>query len=170
MLNCALCFWTASKPLRRKHRLSWSGNQPHSPPMLPVCVFLRGMQRKHISSLTFIYLSPSVSHPLSTRRESCFVDRGHLSVNGSDVMRLVRLDRPHFTNRPKGQCISIASIQTWHSFPWLRPSMGDPILEKPNHQPLIPIKFIRPGFILHFSHFTCYWAQTVSSRSQFNKE
>ncbi len=130
---------------------------------------LRGMQRKHIFLLTFIYLCPSVSHPLSARRESCFVDRGHLSANGSDVMRLVRLDRPHFKNRPKGQCISIASIQTWRSFPWLRPSMGDPILEKPNHQPLIHITFIMPGFILHFSHLTCYWAQTISSRSQFKE-
>ncbi len=116
--------------------------------------------------LAHFYLPKSFSF---SSTQSCFVDRGHLSANGSDVMRLVRLDRPHFKNRPKGQCISIASIQTWHSFPWLRPSMGDHILEKPNHQPLIHITFIMPGFILHFSHLTCYWAQTVSSRSQFNK-
>lgn len=134
---------------------------PFTKEALPVCcqsfrVFLEGMQRKLIFSLTFIHLSPSVSHPLSARRVSCFVDRGHLSANGSDVMRLVRLDRPHFKNRPKGQCISIASIQTWHSFPRLRPSMGIPIFERPNHQPLIYITFIMPGFILRFSHLTCW--------------
>lgn len=104
-----------------------------------VFFFSGGNAKKQIFSLTFIHLSPSVSHPLSARRESCFVDRGHLSANGSDVMRLVRLDRPHFKNRPKGQCISIASIQTWHSFPRLCPSMGIPIFERPNHQALIYI-------------------------------
>lgn len=80
-----------------------------------------GRENQYSPSLSFIQVLQSL---ILRVRVSCVFDRGQLSANGSDVMRLVRLDGPHFKNRPKGHCISIASIQTWHSFPWHCPSMG----------------------------------------------